>query len=115
MARKNLYINNTNIGTYGIYISSDTILNSPQIDYKEYSVPGRTGNIIQYNNRLDNVVRKFTCHIPLKTNVASGLASLHTFVVTIQLAINVISSSIGNEVVSLVPVPFAPVYQPSRV
>ena len=76
MARKNLYINNTNIGTYGIYISSDTILDSPQIDYTAFSVPGKNGSVLQYNKRMENVVRKFTCHIPLRTQVTSALTNL---------------------------------------
>ena len=82
MARKNLYINDVNIGTYGIYISSDTILNSPQIDYTAFSVPGKNGSVLQYNKRMDNVVRKFTCHVPLKTQVASALANLKKLIYT---------------------------------
>lgn len=76
MARKNLYINDTNIGSYGIYISSDTILDSPQIDYTEYEIPARNGNVIQYNNRLKNMVRKFTCYIPSMENVNTALKNL---------------------------------------
>lgn len=64
MSKKNLYINDVNLGTYGIYITSDTILNLPRIDYNEFFIYGRDGNTIQYNNRLDNVIRKFTCYVP---------------------------------------------------
>ena len=73
MAKKNLYINNTNLGTYGVYISSDTVLNAPSFDYVEHQVPGRDGTMLQYNNRLNNVVRKFSCYIPEKDNVATAL------------------------------------------
>ena len=64
MARKQLYINGTGSGTYGIYISSDTYLNAPAIDYTEYAIPARDGALVQYNKRLNNVVRRFSCFIP---------------------------------------------------
>lgn len=76
MAMKKLYINDVSIAQYGIYISSDTVLNAPSFDYTEYQVPGRDGTLLQYNNRLNNVVRKFTCHIPDRTKVSSGLGAI---------------------------------------
>lgn len=71
---KSLSINGTNLSTFGIYLSSDTYLNSPQIDYSEYQVPARNGNVILDNKRLGNVVRKFSCYI--KDDPESGIASL---------------------------------------
>lgn len=76
MAMKKLYINDVSIAQYGIYISSDTVLNAPSFDYTEHQVPGRDGTLLQYNNRLNNVVRKFTCHIPDRTKVSSGIAAV---------------------------------------
>lgn len=76
MAMKKLYINDVSIAQYGIYISSDTVLNAPSFDYTEHQVPGRDGTLLQYNNRLNNVVRRFTCHIPSRLNVSSGIAAL---------------------------------------
>ncbi len=76
MAKKNLYINDVSLGTYGIYISSDTILNSPSFDYAKFEVPGRIGSVLQYNNRLNNVIRKFTCYVPSGTNVNSALGNV---------------------------------------
>ena len=76
MARKKLYINNTDISTYGIYITSDTVLDAPSFDYVEHQVPGRDGTLLQYNNRLNNVIRKFACCIPSRLLVSSGIASL---------------------------------------
>lgn len=64
MARKQLYINGVGTGDYGIYISSDTYLNAPAPDITAHSVPGRNGDLIQWNKRLNNIVRKFTCYIP---------------------------------------------------
>lgn len=74
--RKHLYINDVDICDYGIYISSDTYLNSPLIDYKEYQIPSRDGNVIQYNKRLNNVIRKFVCYIHETTNIDSALNQL---------------------------------------
>lgn len=63
MAYKQFYINGTGTGEFGIYISSDTYLNAPKIDYTEYTVPGRSGALIAGGDRLNNIIRKFTCHI----------------------------------------------------
>ena len=76
MSKKNLYLTDTSLGTYGIYISSDTYLDAPQIDYVEYQVPGRTGNAILDRNRLNNVIRRFDCYIPEGTNIDTTLDSL---------------------------------------
>lgn len=64
MAMKQLYINGTGTGDYGIYISSDTYLNAPAPDYVAHQIPGRNGDLLQFNSRLNNIARKFTCYIP---------------------------------------------------
>ena len=64
MSRKQLYINGVGTGTYGIYISSDTYLNAPAPDLVAHPVPGRSGDLVQWNKRLNNIVRKFDCYIP---------------------------------------------------
>lgn len=71
MAYRQMYINGIGSGTYGIYIGSDSYLNSPSYDYTEYAVPGRMGALIQDNKRLNNIIRKFTCFIP--ENVATNI------------------------------------------
>lgn len=67
MAYKQFYINGTGTGEFGIYISSDTYLNAPKIDYTEYTVPGRSGSLIAGGDRLNNIIRKFSCHIQNST------------------------------------------------
>lgn len=64
MARKQLYINGVGTGTYGIYITSDTYLNAPSPDITAHAVPARNGDLIMYNKRFNNTVRRFTCYIP---------------------------------------------------
>lgn len=76
MAKKNLYINDISLGNYGIYISSDTVLNTPEFDYVGHEVPARNGTVLQYNKRLSNVVRKFTCYVPLQGNVQTAISNV---------------------------------------
>lgn len=64
MAYKQLYINGTGTGSFGIYITSDTYLNAPAPDYVAHQIPGRYGDLVQWNNRLNNIIRKFECYIP---------------------------------------------------
>ena len=64
MSYKQLYINGTGTGTFGIYIASDTYLNAPAPDYTAHQVPGRSGDLVQWNKRLENIIRKFECFIP---------------------------------------------------
>lgn len=73
---KTLSINGQSLSAYGIYISSDTYLNAPSIDYTEYQIPARDGSLFSYNKRLNDVVRKFTCYIPDGTNVSVAMQSL---------------------------------------
>ena len=63
MAMKQMYINGVGSGTYKVFISSDSYLDSPSIDYTEYTIPAVNGNVVAYNKRLNNVVRKFDCFI----------------------------------------------------
>ena len=85
MALKKLYLsadNSTwvNSGTYGIYLNSDTYLNAPAFDYTEYSVPARNGNLIAYNHRYGNVLRRFDCYInaSVETNFDSFKKWIYT-------------------------------------
>ena len=73
---KTLSINGTSLADYGIYITSDTYLNAPSIDYTEYQIHARDGSLFSYNKRLNDVVRKFTCYIPEGTDVLSSMQSL---------------------------------------
>lgn len=68
---KQLYINGTGSGSYGVYINSDTFLNSPTLDFEEYQIPAVNGNLIAFNKRLNNVTRKFDCYI--NENVLTNL------------------------------------------
>ena len=74
--KHSLYINDTNIGEYGIFISSDTYLDAPLIDYTAYQIPARDGDVILNNKRLNNVIRKFVCYIPDNTDVNVALNKL---------------------------------------
>lgn len=71
---KTLSINDVDLSTFGIYLQSDTYLNAPSFDYVEYAVPARDGNLLSYNKRMNNVIRRFDCLI--KDNVQSGMDAL---------------------------------------
>ena len=66
----------------GIYVTSDTYLNAPLIDYTEYQIPSRDGSVIQYNKRFNNVVRKLDCYINDRTDVNAKLDILKKFLYT---------------------------------
>lgn len=70
MTVKQFYINGVGSSTCNVYISSDTFLDSPSLDFTEYDVPGRNGNLIAYNKRLNNVIRKIDCYIKDDVNVS---------------------------------------------
>lgn len=72
--RKCFYINGNSSADYNIFINNDTYLNSPQIDYTEYSIPAVNGSSVSYNKRFENVIRKFDCYI--KKDVESSLNGL---------------------------------------
>lgn len=76
MARNTLSINGTDISTFGIYISSDTYLDAPKIDYAEFEIPAKNGTAILDRKRLNNVIRKFDCYIPEIENIQTGMDKL---------------------------------------
>lgn len=72
--QKCFYINGKSSADFHIFINNDTYLNSPQIDYTEYTVPAVDGSLVAYNKRLGNVIRKFDCYI--KKDVYASLNAL---------------------------------------
>lgn len=45
-------INSLNVG---LYVSGDKTFNSPEKDYERVSIPGRSGDLLRFNNRYKNV------------------------------------------------------------
>lgn len=48
----------------GIYMSSDTWLDSPTVNVNAYQVPGRNGDLISKPQGFGNVIRKFDMYMP---------------------------------------------------
>lgn len=92
MARNTLSINGTDISTYGIYISSDTYLDAPKIDYAEYQIPAKNGTAILDKKRLNNVIRKFDCYIPEGQNIDTAMGNLKRLLYLNKGYIKLISS-----------------------
>lgn len=72
--QKCFYINGKSSADFHIFLNSDTYLNSPKIDYTEYSIPSVNGSFVAYNKRFENVIRKFDCYI--QTNIYASLNAL---------------------------------------
>lgn len=73
-----LTLSGTNLSSYGVFISSDTFLNSPEITYEAYDVPNVDGSLLKSENRLSNVVRTFECYC--KNSTASNLNALKNYI-----------------------------------
>ena len=71
-----LTINGTDLSTYGIFLGSETYLDAPLIDYTAYDIPAKNGSVIQYNKRLNNVIRRFDCYIPESQDVQTAMDKL---------------------------------------
>lgn len=78
MALKTLSINDVDLSTFGIFLQSETYLSAPSFDYVEYAVPARDGNLLSYNKRMNNIIRRFDCLI--KDNVQSGMDALKNLI-----------------------------------
>ena len=55
MAVNSFTFNGVNSLTYGLYVSGDKTFNSAEKDYTKVSVPGRSGDLLLFNNRYKNV------------------------------------------------------------
>ena len=50
-----LTFNGVDLRTYGLYVSGDKTFDSPRKEYTKVSIPGRSGDLIQFNGRYSNV------------------------------------------------------------
>lgn len=54
-----LIINGVSSADYGLYLNSDTWLNSPEIARESYQIPYRTGDLVRDEKRMNNIPRTF--------------------------------------------------------
>lgn len=54
-----LTINGVSSADYGLYLNSDTWLNSPEIAREAYQIPYRTGDLVRDEKRMNNIPRTF--------------------------------------------------------
>ena len=55
MAINSITFNGQNSLDYGLYVSGNQTFNSAEKDYSKVSVPGRSGDLLVFNNRYKNV------------------------------------------------------------
>lgn len=55
MAINSITFNGQNSLVYGLYVSGNQTFNSAEKDYSKVSVPGRSGDLLVFNNRYKNV------------------------------------------------------------
>lgn len=55
-----LTFNGVDLRNYGLYVSGDKTFNSPRKEYTKVSIPGRSGDLIQFNGRYSNVSLEYS-------------------------------------------------------
>lgn len=66
--------NGIDSSTLGVYISGTGVFNAPERGYKFISVPGRDGDLIGYEKRLQNIQIKYPCFV--HSNMMSKVTTL---------------------------------------
>lgn len=78
--RKHLYVDNTDLATFGVYISGGGTFGSPAKDIDIYPVPGRNGVLLGPTPRLENIEVTYPCFI--YKNFAQNMKNLRSFLLS---------------------------------
>ena len=78
--RKHLYVDNTDLATFGVYISGGGTFGSPAKDVEIYAVPGRNGVLLGPTPRLENIEVTYPCFI--FQNFAENIKNLRSFLLS---------------------------------
>lgn len=58
--RNYLNFNGVDLRNYGLYVSGDKTFDSPQKEITKVSIPGRSGDLIRFNGRYQNVTLEYS-------------------------------------------------------
>lgn len=78
--RKHLYVDGTDLASFGVYVSGQGTFAAPEKDVTTYSVPGRNGLILGVNERMENINVTYPCFI--YTNFDQNLRGLRSFLLS---------------------------------
>lgn len=66
MSVNSFTFNGTASTVYGMYVAEKNSFAAPARDVSELKIPGRSGNLILNNNRIENFIEKYNCYmVPL--------------------------------------------------
>ena len=78
--RKHLYVDNTDLSTFGVYCSGQGTFGAPEKEITTYTVPGRDGLVLGVNERMENIRVVYPCFI--YTNFAENMKNLRSFLLS---------------------------------
>lgn len=78
--RKHLYVDNTDLATFGVYCSGQGTFGAPEKEVTTYTVPGRDGLVLGVNERMENIRVVYPCFI--YTNFAENMKNLRSFLLS---------------------------------
>ena len=78
--RKHLYVDNTDLATYGVYISGQGTFGAPEKEFTTYNVPNRNGLVLGANERMENIQVSYPCFI--YTNFSTNMLNLRSFLLS---------------------------------
>lgn len=85
--RNHLYVDGTDLATFGVYISGDGTFSAPEKAYDWYDVPSKDGSVLGYERRLKNIKVSYDCFI--YTNFDAQIAALRAFLLSRNGIVNI--------------------------
>lgn len=78
--RNHLYVDGTDLATFGVYCSGQGTFGAPEKEVTTYDVPGRNGSVLGVNTRLENIRVTYPCFI--YANFKENMQRLRSFLLS---------------------------------
>lgn len=78
--RNHIYVDGTDLATFGVYCSGQGTFSAPKREYTYYDVPGRDGSLLGVSTRLQNIEVSYDCFI--YTNFDENIRNLRSFLLS---------------------------------